>query len=56
MNIAGEEFNKRNEKKNENARSRKNVEVSKPTWFNQDIEENSATEEEIKILEEMLKG
>lgn len=56
MNIAGEEFNKRNEKKNENARPRKNVEVSKPTWFNQDIEENSATEEEIKILEEMLKG
>ena len=28
----------------------------RPTWFNQDIEENSATEEEIKILEEMLKG
>lgn len=56
MNIAGEEFNKRNEKKNENARPRKNVEASKPTWFNQDIEENSATEEEIKILEEMLKG
>lgn len=56
MNIAGEEFNKRNEKKNETARPRKNVEVSKPTWFNQDIEENSATEEEIKILEEMLKG
>ena len=56
MNIAGEEFNKRNEKKTEATRIRKQVEVNKPSWFNQDIEENSATEEEIKILEEMLKG
>lgn len=56
MNIAGEEFNKRNEKKTEVTRIRKQVEVNKPSWFNQDIEENSATEEEIKILEEMLKG
>ena len=56
MNIAGEEFNKRNEKKTESPRLRKAVEVNKPSWFNQDIEENSATEEEIKILEEMLKG
>ena len=56
MNIAGDEFNKRNEKKTEATRIRKQVEVNKPSWFNQDIEENSATEEEIKILEEMLKG
>ena len=56
MNIAGEEFNKRNEKKTEVTRIRKQVEVNKPSWFNQDIEENSSTEEEIKILEEMLKG
>lgn len=55
MNIAEEEYKKRNEQKTV---SKKTVtkEVAKPNWFNQDIEEDSATEEEIRRLEEMLKG
>ena len=55
MNIAEEEYKKRNEQKiiikKQSVRD-----VAKPIWFNQDIEENSATEEEIKRLEEILKG
>lgn len=55
MNIAEEEYKKRKESK---ILPRKNThqEIVKPNWFNQDIEEDSATEEEIRKLEEMLKG
>lgn len=55
MNIAETEYKKRNEKL---STIKKNVvkEVVKPSWFNQEIEETIATEDEIKLLEEMLKG
>lgn len=55
MNIAEEEYKKRKEAK---TLPKKNIqqEIVKPNWFNQDIEEDSATEEEIRKLEEMLKG
>lgn len=55
MNIAETEYKKRNEKL---STIKKNVvkEVAKPSWFNQEIEETIATEDEIKLLEEMLKG
>ncbi len=52
MNIAKEEY--RNRKKDVSKKQEK-VE-KKPSWYHQDIEENLATEEEIKKLEEMLKG
>ena len=56
MNIAEEEYKKRNEQKNITIKKQNVREVVRPTWFNQEIEENNATEEEIKKLEEILKG
>lgn len=55
MNIAEEEYKKRKEQKVPQRKSTVR-EVVKPNWFNQEIEENSATDEEIKQLEELLKG
>ncbi len=51
MSIAEKEYKKRNKIK-----ENKEVKVSKkPDWFNKDIEENKATEEEIKKLEDRMK-
>lgn len=55
MNIAEEEYKKRKEQKTSPRKSPVR-ETVKPNWFNQEIEEDSATEEEIKQLEEILKG
>lgn len=57
MNIAEQEYKKRKEqtsslKKQQNV---KKIEQT-PTWFNKEIEENSATDEEIKALEALLEG
>lgn len=54
MNIAEEEYLKRKEL-NTTSKTMKKIE-NKPTWFNQEIEENSASEEEIKAFEALLKG
>ena len=56
MNIAEEEYKKRNEPKTVTIKKQALREVTRPNWFNQEIEENNATEEEIKKLEELLKG
>lgn len=52
MNIAEEEYKKR-----KNSTSVKSVKktVKTPEWFNKDINENTATDDEIKELEEYLK-
>ncbi len=55
MNIAEKEYKKRNEQTTSYKTSSKK-EIAKPDWFNKDIEEEEATEDEIKQLEEMLKG
>lgn len=54
MDIAEKEY----KQKNENKIVTKNVKPvgTTPSWFNKDIEENSATEEEIRAFEELLKG
>lgn len=52
MNIAEEEYKKRN---NQNIRKTTTKKYDKkPEWFNKDIQENNATEEEIKELEKLL--
>lgn len=51
MNIAEKEYKK---KKNNSLKTTKKVVVT-PDWFNKDIKENTATEEEIKELEEYMK-
>lgn len=60
MKIAEEEHNKRkeNENKKRNINNKSNVTIleNKPSWFNQEIEEDSASEEEIRAFEELLKG
>ena len=57
MAIAEEEYRNR---KNNNKEVKKSSSVKKvestPSWFNKDIEEASATEEEIKAFEALLKG
>ena len=54
MNIAEKEYHSRN---NTKVKSSKEKTIEKtPTWFNKEIEENSATEEEIRAFEELLKG
>ncbi len=57
MAIAEEEYRNR---KNNNKEVKKSSSVKKvestPSWFNKDIEEDSATEEEIKAFEALLKG
>lgn len=53
MNIAEEENSKRNTKK-ETPKVLK--EKTEPSWFKKDIEEQTATEEEIKAFEQLLKG
>ena len=56
MNLAEEEYKSR--KDNQQVKT-KNVELRKetePSWFKKDIEENSATEEEIAEFEKLLKG
>ena len=51
MRTAEEEYKKRNKNKIQN----KNIKVeTKPDWFNQDIKENTATDLEIKALEERI--
>ena len=53
MDIAEKEYRQRKE----NVPTTKSVKIEKtPTWFNKDIEEDSATEEEIKAFEALLKG
>ncbi len=56
MNLAEKEYHQR--KDNQEAKEPKKVvrSSSTPAWFNKDIEENSATEEEIKAFEALLKG
>lgn len=60
MNIAEEEYHKRNEgskvSKTNSKSSNVTILENKPTWFNQEIEEDSASEEEIRAFEELLKG
>jgi len=51
MNIAEEEYKKRVGKTQQYNRRKTDIQ---PKWFNQDIEETSATEEEIKQLEELI--
>ena len=55
MKIAEEEYHKRKDSSNitKSDKSIKKIE-NKPVWFNKDIEEDSATEEEIKAFEELL--
>lgn len=52
MNIAEEEYKKRNNPKDK--RNQANKIDKKPEWFNKEIEENNASEEEIKALEKLL--
>ncbi len=54
MNIAEKEYHSRNSGKTKV--SKEKVVEKTPTWFNKEIEENSATEEEIAAFEELLKG
>ncbi len=54
MNIAEEEYHKRQNKKGDKKISR--AVTKNPTWFDKDIEQNNATEEEIKAFEALLKG
>lgn len=58
MNIAEQEYRQRNENVTSNPKTIKvtKTETKTPTWFNQNIEEDSATEEEIKAFEALLKG
>jgi replication initiation and membrane attachment protein len=52
MNLAENEYKKRNNKKRVNKTTTK--EVKKPNWLNQAIEEEMATDEELKALESRL--
>jgi len=52
MNFAENEYKKMHKSKNKQANKIKKEE--KPDWFNQSIEENTATEEEIKALEQRI--
>ena len=53
MDIAEKEYRK----KNENKEIKKPLKTTTtPSWFNKDIEEDSATEEEIRAFEELLRG
>lgn len=52
MNIAELEYKKR---KNVTAKSTKVTKVEKPVWFNKEIEELTATDDEIKALEDRMK-
>jgi Replication initiation/membrane attachment protein len=52
MNIAEDEYNKRISAKDKKIQTKK-VD-KKPEWFNKEITENNATDEEIKALERML--
>lgn len=52
MNLAEEEYKKRNN--NKEKRTQINKTDKKPEWFNKEIEEDNATEEEIKALEKLL--
>ncbi len=56
MNIAEKEYHHRQTKTVKTVKSSQKVVDNKPTWFNKEIEENSATEEEIKAFEALLKG
>lgn len=56
MNLAEKEYHQRRDTK-EIKKTKEIVRSSStPAWFNKDIQENSATEEEIKAFEELLKG
>lgn len=56
MNLAEKEYHQRKDTK-EIKKTKEIVRSSStPVWFNKDIEENSATEEEIKAFEALLKG
>lgn len=54
MNIAEEEYHKKNEKK-DLPKVNKKLDAT-PTWFNKEIEEDNATLEEIEAFEALLKG
>lgn len=53
MTIAEEEYHKRNIKK---VNVKEVKETIEPTWFKKDIQQQTATEEEIKAFEALLKG
>ncbi len=54
MNIAEEEYHRKKETK-ENTKTSKKLDVT-PTWFNKEITEDNATQEEIEAFEALLKG
>lgn len=55
MEFAKKEYHKRQNKK-EAPKSAVKKETMKPTWFNENIEADSASEDEIKAFEELLRG
>lgn len=56
MNLAEKEYHQRKDTKEVKKAKEIVRNTTTPAWFNKDIEENSATEEEIKAFEELLKG
>lgn len=56
MNLAEKEYHQRKDTKEIKKTKERVRSSSTPVWFNKDIEENSATEEEIKAFEALLKG
>ncbi len=54
MNLAEKEYHKRHPQKEEKKINKK--ETTKPKWFDKTIEEDSASEEEIRALEERIRG
>lgn len=56
MNLAEKEYHQRKDNKELKTSTKIVKNNSTPAWFNKDIEENSATEEEIKAFEALLKG
>jgi len=53
MNIAEQEYQKRTAKSGTTTYNRRKTDIQ-PKWFNQDIQEENATEEQIKELEELI--
>lgn len=56
MNIAEKEYHSRKNNKEKSNNHKLVKSETKPVWFNKDVEEATATEEEIKAFEALLKG